>query len=118
MATALISAISELPVRKDVAMTGEITLRGKVLPVGGIKDKALAAFRAGITELILPFENEKDLEDIPQEIRQAMRVHLVHSMDQVLEIALDRSAGTLPRPSTELPEIKVETPADPGSVAH
>jgi ATP-dependent Lon protease len=119
MATALISAISELPVRKDVAMTGEITLRGKVLPVGGIKDKALAAFRAGITELILPHENEKDLEDIPQEIRQAMRVHLVHSMDEVLEIALDRSAaGTLPRPSTEIPEIQVETPADPGSVAH
>jgi ATP-dependent Lon protease len=122
MATALISAISDLPVRKDVAMTGEITLRGKVLPVGGIKDKALAAFRAGITQIILPQENEKDLEDIPQEIREAMRVHLVTSMDQVLEIALDRSAaGALPHPTAELPEIpeiQVETPAAPGSVAH
>jgi ATP-dependent Lon protease len=118
MATALISAISELPVRKDVAMTGEITLRGKVLPVGGIKDKALAAFRAGIHEIILPLENEKDLEEIPHEIRDAMRVHLVSSMDQVLEIALDRSGGALPRPTSELPEIQVETPVDPGSVAH
>jgi ATP-dependent Lon protease len=62
MATALVSALTQIPVRKDVAMTGEITLRGKVLPVGGIKDKVLAAYRAGITELILPQENEKDLE--------------------------------------------------------
>jgi ATP-dependent Lon protease len=65
MATALVSALTKVPVRKDIAMTGEITLRGKVLPVGGIKDKVLAAFRAGITELIMPKENEKDLEDIP-----------------------------------------------------
>ncbi len=70
MATALVSALLEKPVRKDIAMTGEITLRGKVLPVGGIKDKVLAAFRAGITEMILPQENEKDLEDIPEEIRE------------------------------------------------
>jgi ATP-dependent Lon protease len=118
MATALVSAIMDLPVRKDIAMTGEITLRGKVLPVGGIKDKALAAFRAGISEVILPQENEKDLEDIPQEIRDSMRLHLVTSMDQVLEIALDRSSAPLSRPAAEIPEIPVETPVDPGSVAH
>ena len=119
MATALVSAIMDLPVRKDIAMTGEITLRGKVLPVGGIKDKALAAFRAGISEVILPQENEKDLEDIPQEIRASMRMHLVTSMDQVLEIALDRSAARMPRPAAEkIPDIPVETPVDPGSVAH
>src|SRR5688572_26825495 len=69
MATTLVSALTKIPVRKDVAMTGEITLRGKVLPVGGIKDKVLAAFRGGITEVILPRENEKDLEEIPEEVR-------------------------------------------------
>ena len=84
MATALVSALTKKPVRKDVAMTGEITLRGKVLPVGGIKDKVLAAFRGGITEMILPQENEKDLEEIPEEIRGVMEFHLVESMDEVL----------------------------------
>jgi ATP-dependent Lon protease len=74
-------------------MTGEITLRGKVLPVGGIKDKLLAAFRAGIHDVILPDENEKDLEDIPEDVRSAMRFHLVKHMDEVIPLALD---GTLP----------------------
>jgi len=86
--TALVSVATQIPVRNDVAMTGEITLRGKVLPVGGIKDKILAAFRAGITEVIMPEENEKDLEEIPQEVREGIAVHFVSHMDQVLEIAL------------------------------
>ena len=89
MATALISALTKIPVRKDVAMTGEITLRGKVLPVGGIKDKVLAAYRGGINEIILPKENEKDLEEIPTEVREAMEFHLVESMDEVLRLTLD-----------------------------
>ena len=89
MATALISALTKIAVRKDVAMTGEITLRGKVLPVGGIKDKVLAAYRGGINEVILPKENEKDLEEIPTEVREAMEFHLVESMDEVLRLALD-----------------------------
>ncbi|MEM6456853.1 MAG: endopeptidase La [Acidobacteriota bacterium] len=89
MATALVSALTQVPVRKDVAMTGEITLRGTVLPVGGIKDKILAAFRADIVEIVLPQENEKDLEDIPAEVRDVLNVHLVESMDDVLRIALD-----------------------------
>ncbi|REJ79827.1 MAG: endopeptidase La [Acidobacteria bacterium] len=117
MATALVSALSERPVRKDIAMTGEITLRGKVLPVGGIKDKALAAFRAGIHEVILPEENEKDVEEIPSEIRDLMEIHLVKSMDQVLEIALgaELAAGEAPAEF----EKPAETPAvDPGSLAH
>ena len=78
-------------------MTGEITLRGKVLPVGGIKDKVLAAYRAGITEIILPKENEKDLEEIPAEVREAMEFHLVESMDEVLRLALDGTS----RPAAE-----------------
>ena len=93
MAMALLSAVASVPVRQDLAMTGEITLRGKVLPVGGIKDKVLAAFRAGIREVILPVENEKDLEDIPEDVRSAIQFHLVKDMDEVIPVALD---GTLP----------------------
>jgi ATP-dependent Lon protease len=90
---ALLSAVAAVPVRQDIAMTGEITLRGKVLPVGGIKDKVLAAFRVGIREVILPAENEKDLEDIPEDVRNVMQFHLVKEMDEVIPLALD---GPLP----------------------
>ncbi|MGC8915884.1 MAG: endopeptidase La [Thermoanaerobaculum sp.] len=93
MATALLSAVASVPVRQDIAMTGEITLRGKVLPVGGIKDKILAAYRAGITEVILPQENEKDIEEIPEEVRSVMQFHLVSHMDEILPLVLD---GPLP----------------------
>ncbi len=93
MAIALLSAVAGVPVRQDLAMTGEITLRGKVLPVGGIKDKVLAAFRSGIREVILPEENEKDLEDIPEDVRNAIVFHLVKEMDEVIPVALD---GVLP----------------------
>ncbi len=88
MATALASAISGRPVRRDVAMTGEITLRGRVLPVGGIKEKVISAHRAGIYEVILPSENEPDLDDIPDHVRHQMTFHLVRHMDEVLPIAL------------------------------
>jgi ATP-dependent Lon protease len=88
MAAALVSAFTGTPVRVDVAMTGEITLRGNVLPVGGIKEKILAAFRAGIREIILPEENEKDMEEIPEEVREEMRFCFVDHMDKVLENAL------------------------------
>jgi ATP-dependent Lon protease len=104
MATALVSAVTKVPVRKDVAMTGEITLRGKVLPVGGIKDKILAAYRADITELILPKENEKDLEEIPAEVREVLDVHLVESMDEVLRLALDGSPTALPELGEGIPK--------------
>ncbi len=89
MATALLSAITKLPVHRDIAMTGEITLRGKVLPVGGVKDKILAAVRAGITRIILPADNERDLEEIPSDVREKMEFHLVESMDDVIPVALD-----------------------------
>jgi ATP-dependent Lon protease len=89
MATALLSAVTRIPVHRDIAMTGEITLRGKVLPVGGVKDKILAAARAGIMKIILPAENERDLDDIPSDVRERMEFHLVESMDEVVVLALD-----------------------------
>ncbi|RMF83751.1 MAG: endopeptidase La, partial [Nitrospinota bacterium] len=86
--TALVSLLTGRPVRNDVAMTGEITLRGLVLPVGGIKEKVLAAKRAGIRVVILPEKNRKDLEDIPEEIRKDLEFHFVHHVDEVIRLAL------------------------------
>lgn len=88
MATALISALTRIPVKKDVAMTGEITLRGKVLPIGGLKEKMLAAHRGGIRNIIIPKENEKDLKDIPKKILSNLKVYPVESTDEVLKVAL------------------------------
>jgi ATP-dependent Lon protease len=88
MATSLVSALTRIPVRSDLAMTGEITLRGKVLPIGGVKEKLLAAHRAGIRIVILPKDNQKDLADIPPNIQQDFTVHFVENMDEVLKIAL------------------------------
>ncbi|HEY9515643.1 MAG TPA: S16 family serine protease, partial [Gemmatimonadaceae bacterium] len=88
MGTALISAMSGRAVRKDVAMTGEITLRGRVLPIGGLKEKVLGAHRAGITTIILPRENEADLEDIPEDVRKSLTFHCVGTLDEVIAIAL------------------------------
>ena len=115
MATAISSALSKIPVRRDIAMTGEITLRGKVLPIGGLKEKLLAALRAGIKEAIIPKENEKDLADVPENIRGQMKVHFVENMDQVLKIALEtplpdfpeEGAQTIPAPAVQ-PEISRE----------
>jgi ATP-dependent Lon protease len=88
MSTALVSAMSGRPVRKDVAMTGEITLRGRVLPIGGVKEKVLGAHRAGISTIILPKDNEADMEDIPEEVRKQLTFHCVSTLDEVFEIAL------------------------------
>ncbi len=88
MATALISALTGVPVRRSVAMTGEITLRGRVLPIGGVKEKVLGALRAGITDVILPKENEHDLEDVPDEARERLRFHFAETLDDVLRVAL------------------------------
>ena len=95
MATAMVSALTGIPVRKDVAMTGEITLRGRVLPIGGLKSKILAAHLSGARLVILPKKNEKDLQDIPEEIRKQIKLILVDSMDQVLDGALRRKPKTL-----------------------
>jgi ATP-dependent Lon protease len=88
MATALVSALSKRPVRHDLAMTGEITLRGRVLPIGGVKEKILGAVRAGIRTIVLPKENEPDLEDLPEDVRRSLEVHLVEDLGEVLSLAL------------------------------
>ena len=91
IATALVSALLKRPVRRDVAMTGEITLRGRVLGIGGLKEKALSAHRAGIRTFILPKSNKKDLMEVPAKVRREMEFILVESMDQVLDHALSPS---------------------------
>jgi ATP-dependent Lon protease len=113
MATGIASALAKIPVRRDIAMTGEITLRGKVLPIGGLKEKLLAAHRAGILEVIIPKENEKDLPDVPENLRKEMKIHAVETMDQVLQLALERPLPVVPdeaqpplgaiRPATDQP---------------
>jgi ATP-dependent Lon protease len=108
MATALTSALIKVPIRRDVAMTGEITLRGKVLPIGGVKEKVLAAHRAGVTNIIMPRDNEKDLADIPKNVMDALDVHLVSTMDEVLKIAL---AGPLPARNVPAPVVAEVTDA-------
>jgi len=99
LATAICSALTRIPVRGDVCMTGEITLRGKVLAIGGLKEKLMAAHRHGILEAIMPRENEKDLPDIPDPIKRTMKLNFVESMDEVLRIALERELVALPMPA-------------------
>jgi len=113
IATAIASALSKIPVRRDLAMTGEITLRGKVLPIGGLKEKLLAAHRAGLFEAILPKENEKDLAEVPENLRTAMKLHFVENMDQVLSLALE---SPLPQISTESEGIASIAPPASGEI--
>jgi len=108
MATTLVSALTKIPARRDVAMTGEITLRGKVLPIGGVKEKVLAAHRAGVTNIVLPRDNEKDLADIPKNVLDTLNLHLVSTMDEVLKIAL---AGPLPARIPAAPVVAEVTDA-------
>ncbi|HYV84625.1 MAG TPA: endopeptidase La [Patescibacteria group bacterium] len=114
MATALASLLTRTPVRGDVAMTGEITLRGKVLPIGGVKEKVLAAHRLGVRTVILPRDNEKDLADVPEEVQKELEFRLVDTMDEVLSIALERESP---------PKVDKEFNKDlnkglPGSITH
>ena len=87
IATAAVSALTDIKVRKDVAMTGEISLKGKVMPIGGVKEKSLAAYRVGIKDIIICRDNEKDLEDIPEEIKRNIKFHIVDDISEVLEVA-------------------------------
>ncbi len=109
MATTLVSALTRIPTRREVAMTGEITLRGKVLPIGGVKEKILAAHRAGVTNIVLPRDNEKDLADIPKNVMDSLDIHMVSTMDEVLKIAL---AEPLPARMSATPVVaEVTEPA-------
>ncbi len=102
LATALTSALTSIPVRRDIAMTGEVTLRGKVLAIGGLKEKLLAAHRAGIREAVMPKDNEKDYDELPQLIKDEMKLHFVSEMDDVLQLALE---ADLPKLEEDKPEI-------------
>jgi ATP-dependent Lon protease len=115
LATALVSALTKVPTRKDVAMTGEITLRGKVLPIGGVKEKVLAAHRAGVKNILLPKDNEKDLADIPKNVLDALNVYLVEAMDEVLKIAL---AAPLPAPLPAAAETPGEAAVSDDAITH
>jgi ATP-dependent Lon protease len=110
MVTALVSVLSGVPIRADVAMTGEITLRGRVLPIGGLKEKLLAALRGGIRTVLIPDENKKDLADIPKNVTQGLEIIPVKWIDEVLDVALVRplapGAGSDPAP---------EASSEPGS---
>ena len=108
LATAMVSVLTGRPARHDVAMTGEITLRGKILPIGGLKEKLLAAHRFGLKTIIVSKDNEKDLADVPEEVREDLQIHTVESIDEVLEIALEKAKDDL---SVETPQIwKSDTP--------
>ncbi len=117
IATAIASALSKIPVRRDIAMTGEITLRGKVLAIGGLKEKLLAAHRAGLFEAILPKDNEKDLAEVPENLRNAMKLHFVDTMDQVLAIALEQPLPNVDLPAEASQTIPLAPPAE-GPSAH
>ena len=118
IATAIASALSKIPVRRDLAMTGEITLRGKVLPIGGLKEKLLAAHRAGLFEVILPQENDKDLAEVPENLRQAMQLHFVDTMDQVLAVALESPLPQLPEEGTQPIAPPLSAPSAEAPAAH
>ena len=106
--TAMVSVFTGIPVRADVAMTGEITLRGEVLPIGGLKEKLLAAHRGGIKTVLIPQENVKDLAEIPDNIKNKLEIHPVKWIDRVLELALERK----PEPLPEKTEVAPVPPAD------
>ena len=115
LATALVSALARVPVRKDVAMTGEITLRGKVLPIGGVKEKVLGAHRAGMKTILLPRDNEKDLADIPKNVLDTLDIYMVDTMDEVLKIAL---AGPLPAMAPTTPDAGVQPAISDDTITH
>jgi ATP-dependent Lon protease len=113
--TALVSAATAIPVRCTVAMTGEITLRGEVLPIGGLKEKLLAALRGGITTVLIPHDNLRDLKDVPDEVKNVLDIHPVRWIDEVLALALER----LPEPivSAEI-TAKIGANQEPAKITH
>ncbi|HEV2113014.1 MAG TPA: endopeptidase La, partial [Terriglobales bacterium] len=113
IATAIASALAKIPVRRDLAMTGEITLRGKVLPIGGLKEKLLAAHRAGVMNVILPRDNEKDLAEVPENLRSQMKLYFADTMDDVLPIALERPLPEVVEEIATNPNLATVPPSQP-----
>jgi ATP-dependent Lon protease len=118
IATSITSALTSIPVRADIAMTGEITVRGRVLPIGGLKEKLLAAHRHGIREVVLPADNEKDLPDLPDIIRKEMKMHFVSSMDEVLKLALEKEIDMAPMSALLTANEIVERSREDNKVTH
>ncbi len=120
MATAIVSVMTGIPVRKDVAMTGEITLRGRVLPIGGLKEKLLAALRGGMKRVLIPEDNVKDLADIPDNVKSGMEIIPVARMDDVLKNALIRPPEPIEweEPKVATPAVATEDEAAAGLTAH
>ena len=117
MCTALVSALTKVPVRSEVAMTGEITLRGRVLPIGGLKEKLLAAHRGGIETVIIPDENVKDLAEIPKNVTESLSIRPVRWIDEVLDIALERPLTPQSGKVQEEPKVASEpAPAAPTDI--
>ena len=117
MTTALVSVLTDIPVRADVAMTGEITLRGEVLPIGGLKEKLLAAHRGGIKTVIIPEENVKDLAEIPDNVKNRLEIVPVKWIDRVLEVALARAPEPLPEEEAVAAPPEATNPPDPAAEA-
>jgi ATP-dependent Lon protease len=119
MCTALVSVLTGIPVRADVAMTGEITLRGEVLPIGGLKEKLLAAHRGGIKTVLIPEENTKDLAEIPDNVKNRLDIHPVKWIDRVFELALERLPDPLPElEAKDVPPIPQTTDNDGAVLKH
>jgi ATP-dependent Lon protease len=120
MATALVSALSGRKIRRDVAMTGELTLTGRVLPIGGVKEKLLGAIRAGIEEIIMPMDNEADLDDLQENMRNSLTIHLVEDLDQVIAIALrkEESGQAKKKATKKKPRAKASPVQSPASASH
>ena len=111
MALAVASSLSSIPIKSDIAMTGEITLRGEVLEIGGLKEKLLAALRAGIKEVIIPKDNEKDLRDLPNNITEKLKIHPVKFVDELFAIAL-KTKPTKLKPRQKKPLVRKDTSSD------
>ena len=109
MAIAMVSALTNNPLRHDVAMTGELTLTGKILPIGGLKEKCLAAYREGILKIILPKENEKDIPEIPDKIKKKMKFYPVSNIDEAMSYAFEKKSN----PRKKLPKIKKQQGSSP-----
>ena len=118
MCSGMVSVLTGIPVRADVAMTGEITLRGEVLPIGGLKEKLLAAHRGGIKTVLIPEENVKDLKEIPDNVKNRLDIHPVKWIDQVLELALERKPEPLPEDAPVAVPAAAEGQATPTAIKH